>query len=194
MAISLITQDETFLKTKYHFTRRKIKFSDCVLDLATGQARPGFLSEEKFIVHVESPMPPRVPADIDAARSFVQDIFTLPGQTAPRSDDYDFNTMPLWQFVSLAIGTAIAGDVNRKLMYTVIVQRNSGKGMLVTAIGVAFGGLFDARKSANNLLGTTSDNDEAKKNHVDDQGRHLRCAPCLDERDQDALSQRRDIH
>ncbi len=36
--VSLIPQDESFLKTKYLFTRRKIKFSDCVLDLTTGQA------------------------------------------------------------------------------------------------------------------------------------------------------------
>jgi len=70
-AMYLIPQDEAFLKTKYFSTRRKIKFSDCVLDLATGQARPGFLPEEKIIVHVRRPMPPRVPADIDAARSFV---------------------------------------------------------------------------------------------------------------------------
>ncbi len=59
-AVSLIPQDESFLKTKYLSTRRKIKFSDCVLDLATGQARPGFLPEEKFIVHVGRPLPPRV--------------------------------------------------------------------------------------------------------------------------------------
>ena len=57
-------------------------------------------------------MSPRLQADIDAARSFVQDIFTSPGQPVPRSEDYNFETMPLWQFVSLAIGTAIAGDVN----------------------------------------------------------------------------------
>ncbi len=108
-------------------------------------------------------MPPRVPADIDAARSFVQDIFTLPGQTTPRSDDYNFDPMPLWQFVSLAIGTAVAGDVNLKLIYALIGQRNSGKGMLMSAIGASFRGLVDAGKSANNLLGNSSDNDEAKK-------------------------------
>ena len=119
-AMSLIPQDESFLKTKYIFTRRKIKFSDCVLNLATGQARNGFVPEEKFIVHVGRPMPPRVPADIDAARSFVQDIVTLPEQAAPRSDDYNFDTMPLWQFVSLAIGTSIASDVKLKLMYAII--------------------------------------------------------------------------
>jgi hypothetical protein len=108
-------------------------------------------------------MPPRAPADIDAARSFVQDIFTLPAKAARRSDDYNFDTMPLWQHVSLAIGTAIAGDVNLKLMYALIGQRSSGKGMLMTAIGAAFGDFFDAGKSANNLIGTASDNDEAKK-------------------------------
>ncbi len=35
--------------------------------------------------------------------------------------------------------------------------------MRMTSIGAAFGDLVDAGKSANNLLGTTSDNDEAKK-------------------------------
>jgi hypothetical protein len=50
--------------------------------------------------------------------------------------------------VSLAIGTAIAGDVNMKLMYALIGQRNSRKGMLMTAIGAAFGDLIDAGKSA----------------------------------------------
>jgi hypothetical protein len=160
-AMSLIPQDESFLKTNYLSTLRKIKFSDCFLDLATGQARQGFVPEEKFIVYVGRPLPPRVLADIDAARSFVQDIFTLPGQDAPRADDYNFNTMPLWQFVSVAIGTAIAGDFNLKLMYALIGQRNSGKGMLMTAIGAAFGGLVDAGKSANNLLRNSSDNNEA---------------------------------
>jgi hypothetical protein len=118
--MSLIPQDEAFLKTKYLSTRRKIKFSDCVLDLAAWQAHPGFVPEENIILHVGRPMPPRVQADIDAARSFVQDIFTLPGQPSPRSDDYNFDTMPLWQFVSLAIGSAIAGDINMKLMYALI--------------------------------------------------------------------------
>jgi hypothetical protein len=118
--MSLIPQDESFLRKKYLSTRRKTKFADCVLDLATGQARPGFLPEEKIIVHIGRPLPPRVQADIDAARSFVQGICTLPGQDAPRSDDYNFDTKPLWQFASLAIGTAIAGDVTLKLMYALI--------------------------------------------------------------------------
>ncbi len=65
-------------------------------------------------------MPPRVAADIDTARSFAQYIFILPGQPSPRFSDYDFNTMPLWEFVSLAIGTAIAGDVKLKLVYALI--------------------------------------------------------------------------
>jgi hypothetical protein len=75
---------------------------------------------------------------------------------------YNFDNMPLWQFVSLAIGTAVAGDVNLKLMHALIGQRNSGKGMLMTAVGAAFRGLVDTGKSANNLLGNSSDNDEAK--------------------------------
>jgi hypothetical protein len=54
--------------------------------------------------------------------------------------------MPLWHFVSLAIiGTAIAGKVNVKLMNALIGLRNSGKGMLMTAIGSAFGDLVEAR-------------------------------------------------
>ncbi len=65
--------------------------------------------------------------------------------------------------MSIAIGTAIAGDVNIKLMYALIGQRNSGKGMLMTAIGAAFGDFVDAGKSANNLLGSSFDKDEAKK-------------------------------
>jgi hypothetical protein len=72
--------------------------------------------------------------------------------------------MSLWQFVSLAIGTAVvAGDVNLKLMNDFIGQRNSKKGMLTTAICAAFQGLVDAGKSANNLPGNSSDNDEAKR-------------------------------
>jgi hypothetical protein len=70
--------------------------------------------------------------------------------------------MPLWQFVSLTIGIIIAGDVNLKLMYALIGQRNSGKVMLMATIGAAFGDLVDAAKSANNLLGNSSDNDEEK--------------------------------
>ncbi len=108
-------------------------------------------------------MLPRVQADIDATRSFAQDILTLSGQPAPCSDDYNFDTRPLRQFVPIAIGTAIAGDVNLKLMYSLIRQRNSGIGMLMTAIGAAFGDIVDAAKSANNLLGNSSDNDEANK-------------------------------
>jgi hypothetical protein len=71
--------------------------------------------------------------------------------------------MPLWQFISLAIGTADAGVVNLKLMYALTGQRNSGKGMLMTAICAAVRGLVDAVKSANNILGNSSDNDETKK-------------------------------
>jgi phage/plasmid-associated DNA primase len=63
----------------------------------------------------------------------------------------------------LAIGAAIAGDVDVKLMYAMIGQRNSGKGMLMTAVGAAFGNLVDTGKSANNLLGCDNNTDEAKK-------------------------------
>ena len=65
--------------------------------------------------------------------------------------------------MSLAIGAAIVGDVNLKLMYALIGQRNSGKGMLMTAIGAAFESFVDAGNRANNLLGNSSDNNEAKK-------------------------------
>jgi len=39
--------------------------------------------------------------------------------------------MPLWQFVSLAIGTAIAGDVDLKLTYALIGQHNSDRKSVV---------------------------------------------------------------
>ncbi len=71
--------------------------------------------------------------------------------------------MPLWQFVLLAIGAVIAGDVELKLMYAMIGQRNSGKGMLNTAIAAAIGNLVDAENSADNLLGNDNNQDEAKK-------------------------------
>ncbi len=54
-------------------------------------------------------------------RAFVQDIFTFrEAEPAPRTDNYNFETMPLWHFVLLAIGAAIAGDVELKLMYAMI--------------------------------------------------------------------------
>ncbi len=63
----------------------------------------------------------------------------------------------------MAIGAAIAGDIDVKLMYALIGQRNSGKGMLMSAIEAAFGNLVDTSKSANNLFGNDNNNDEAKK-------------------------------
>jgi hypothetical protein len=45
-AMLLIPQDDSFLKTKYFSTQRRVQFSDCVLDLATEQARQGFVLEE----------------------------------------------------------------------------------------------------------------------------------------------------
>ena len=71
--------------------------------------------------------------------------------------------MPLWQFVLLAIGAAIAGDVDLKLMYAMTGHLNSGNGMLMTAIAAAFGSLVDAGNSADNLLGNDVNQDEAKK-------------------------------
>jgi len=159
-----IPDDDCFLLTKQATTRRKIKFLDCVYDITTGKARYGFLPEEKFLVHVPRALPARVEADVEAARAFVQDIFTLPGvDTAPRDAEFDFKKIPLWQFVVMAIGAAVAGDVDVKLMYAMIGQRNSGKGMLMTAVEAAFGNIVDTGKSANNLLGNDNNNDEAKK-------------------------------
>jgi hypothetical protein len=71
--------------------------------------------------------------------------------------------MPLWQFVVLAIEAAIAGDVEIKLMYAMIGQRISGKGMLMTAVASAFGDLVVFGKSADNLLGNDNNQDHAKK-------------------------------
>ena len=159
-----IPKQDLFLVEKHVTTHRKIKFANCVYNLATGQARAGFLPEEKFMVHVPRNLPARVEEDVCAARSFVQDLFTLPGvDTAQRRDDYNFECMSLWQFVLLAIGAALAGDVDVKLMYAMIGPRNSGKGMLMAAVGAAFGTLVDAGKSANNLLANESSTDEAKK-------------------------------
>ena len=163
-ALTKIPRDDTFLLDKHASTRRKIKFLDCVYDISTGKARHGFTPEEKFLVHVPRKFPARVEADVEAARAFVQDIFTLPGvDTAPRDADFNFEKIPRWQFVVMAIGAAIAGDVDVKLMYAMIGQRNSGKGMLMSAVAAAFGNLVDTGKSANNLLGNDNNNDEAKK-------------------------------
>ena len=101
--------------------------------------------------------PARVEADVEAARAFVQDIFTIPKvDTAPRDADFNFKKIPLWKFVVMAIGAAIAGDVDIKLMYAMIGQRNSAKGMLMSDVAAAFVILVDMGKSANNLLGTTT--------------------------------------
>jgi hypothetical protein len=97
-------------------------------------------------------------------RAFIQDIFTLPGvETTPRDANFNFEKIPLWQFVVISIGAAIAGDVDVNLIYAMIGQRNSGKGMLLTAVAAAFSNLVDTSKSANSLLGNDNTNDEAKK-------------------------------
>ena len=84
-------------------------------------------------------------------RSLLRSKHLYTSRTArPALQRLQFRHHALWQFVSLAIGTAIAGDVNMKLMYALIGQRNSRKGMLMTAIGAAFGDLIDAGKSAKN--------------------------------------------
>jgi hypothetical protein len=63
----------------------------------------------------------------------------------------------------MAIGAAIAGDFDVKLMYALIRQCNSGKGMLMSDVEAAFGNQVDTGESANNLLGNDNNNDEAKK-------------------------------
>jgi hypothetical protein len=63
----------------------------------------------------------------------------------------------------MAIGNAIAGDVGVKLMYAMIGQRNSGKGMLTSTLAAAYGDLVDYDKSANSLLSNDNNSDEAKK-------------------------------
>ena len=109
-------------------------------------------------------LPARVEADVEAARAFVQDIFTLPGvDIAPRDADFNYEKIPHGQFVVMAIGAAIAGDVDIKLMYAMIEQRNSGKGILMSTAATAFGDLVDYEKSAKSLLGSDNNIDEAKK-------------------------------
>jgi len=159
-ALTKIPRDDTFLLDTHASMRRKIKFLDCVYIISTGKARPGFSPEEIFLVHVPSAFPARVESDVEAARAFVQDIFTLPKvDTSPRDANFDFKKIPLRQFVVMAIGVAIAGDVNVKLMYGIIGQRNSGKGMLMSAVAAAFGNLVDTGKSSNNLPGNDNNND-----------------------------------
>jgi hypothetical protein len=92
-----------------------------VYDLAAGEVRKGFRPKKKFFIHVSRNLPERVDADVAAARAFVQYLFTYRGaEAAHRTADFDFKTVSLWQFVVLAIGAAIAGDVQIKLMYFMI--------------------------------------------------------------------------
>jgi hypothetical protein len=166
-ALSHVECDDQFLEFKFESTLYKIKFRDCVYDMSKERAdaiSKKFTPTEKFLIQVERDLPVRNQADVDAACDFVKDIFTLPGKAAgDRVDDYDFEKMPLWQFVILAIAIALAG-AELKFMYAMIGQRNSGKGVLMTAIERAFkGGLVMTGHSANNLLGDNSSVDEAKK-------------------------------
>ncbi len=48
-------------------------------------------------------------------------------------------------------------------MHAMIGHRNSGKGMLMTAIAAAIGNLVDVKNCADNLLGNENNQDEAKK-------------------------------
>ncbi len=64
-----------------------------------------------------------------------------------RVTGFDFDKNPLWQFVVMAIGAAIAGDADVILMYAMIGRRNSGKGMPMSAVETAFGNLVDTNES-----------------------------------------------
>ncbi len=77
-AFTKIPRDDYFLINKHASTHRKIKLFDCVYDISTGKARAGFSPEEKFLVNVKRAFPARVEADVEEARAFIQDIFTLP--------------------------------------------------------------------------------------------------------------------
>jgi hypothetical protein len=139
-AMSHVPDGAEFLKVKYHSTIKKIKFTYGVYHMSTGQFCMGFKPEDKFIVQVNRDLLPRVEADIDEAREFVKDIFTPPRKDAADIvADYDFDNMPLWQFVILIIGIALAGT-KLKSTYAMIGRRNSGKGALMTAVESAFWG------------------------------------------------------
>jgi hypothetical protein len=109
--------------------------------------------------------PARVEVNVEAALAFVQEIFTRPGvEVTPRVPDFNFKKTPLLNFGVMAIGAAIAGDVDiNKLMYALVGQHNSGKGMIMSVTEAAFGNLVDTGKSANNLLGNDKNNNEAQK-------------------------------
>ena len=71
-------------------------FLNCVYDISIGKTRPGFTPEEKFLVHVPRAFPARVKTDVEAARAFIQIIFTLPNvEIAPRDAVFDFKKIPL---------------------------------------------------------------------------------------------------
>ncbi len=90
-ALTKISRDDCFLIDKHASTHRKIKFLDCVYDIPTGNARPRFDPEEKLLEHVQRSILARVQADVDAALTLVEDIFTLPEvDTTPRNADANF--------------------------------------------------------------------------------------------------------
>ena len=114
-ARSKILRDDGFLIEKHTSTHRKIKFLDCVYDIPTVKTKHEFRPDERLFAHVPRAFPPRVQADVNAARVFVEDIFLLLGvATLPIAPDFDFKKIPLWQFFVMAIGAAIAGDVDVK--------------------------------------------------------------------------------
>jgi hypothetical protein len=89
--------DNEFVITKHKTIFRKIKFTDCVYDLAAKETHRGFRPEEmKFHVQSSRNLPERVEADVAAARVFFQDVFAFRGvEAAQRMADFDFETMPL---------------------------------------------------------------------------------------------------
>ena len=136
---TMLPRDDLFLTATHASTEGRIKFEDCVYDVRTGEARYSFVPEDRFVATVGKKLPARVQKDVDEARRIFQDWFTPTGApTAPRADDYDFDNMPLWQFVILAIGSAIAGDCKHAFAM-VSSDWDSGKSTLQYAVQEAFG-------------------------------------------------------
>lgn len=136
---SMLPRDDLFLTTTQASTGGRIKFSDCVYDVRTGETRSTPAPDERFVATVGKKLPARVQKDVDEALRIFQDWFTLlNAPTAPRADAYDFDNMPLWQFVIIAIGSAIAGDCKHAFAM-VSANWDSGKSTLQYAVQEAFG-------------------------------------------------------
>jgi hypothetical protein len=127
--------------------------------------RPSFDPSECIIVEVPRNYPEQYDDALIDAMEFAQGIYTpVREEPKPFRADFDFENMPLWQFSLLALGVAIAGEVEHKLSFAVIGERNSGKGTIQATATSAFGaGIISSGFSANNLLGIDTTVDEAKK-------------------------------